>query len=61
MPYKVELTFQMEKSDENLRSQTRRAPMVRIIRIPIHEQSLDGSSTPGEEGKDKGGGRRGGK
>jgi len=53
VPYKVELTFQMENADESLRSQTRRAPMVRIIRIPIHEQSLDGSGTPGGEGKDK--------
>ena len=63
VPYKVELTFQMEKADENLRSQTHRAPMVRIIRIPIHEQSLDGSGTPGEDGKDKrgGGGGRSGK
>ena len=61
VPYKVELTFQMESADEGLRSQTRRAPMVRIIRIPIHEQSLDGSSTPGEGEKDKkktGGGAR---
>ena len=53
VPYKVELTFQMERADENLRSQTRRAPMVRIIRIPIHEQSLDGSGTPEDDEKDK--------
>ena len=57
VPYKVELTFQIESPDENLRSQTRRAPMVRIIRIPIHEQSLDGTAPPTEGGK---GGRRGG-
>ena len=61
VPYKVELTFQIESPDENLRSQTRRAPMVRIIRIPIHEQSLDGGSPPGvEDGKSKpkGGGKK---
>ena len=53
VPYKVELTFQVEKPDENFRSQTRRAPLVRIVRIPIHEQSLDGAEPPGKEGKDK--------
>ena len=61
VPYKVELTFQMESADDNLRSQTRRAPMVRIVRIPIHEQSLDGSATPGDGEKEKRGGGRGGK
>ena len=53
VPYKVELTFQIEKPDENFRSQTQRAPLVRIVRIPIHEQSLDGAAPPGKEGKDK--------
>lgn len=53
VPYKVELTFQIEKPDETFRSQTRRAPMVRIVRLPIHEQSLDGEAPPGLA-KDKG-------
>ncbi len=53
VPYKVELTFHIEKPDENFRSQTQRAPLVRIVRIPIHEQSLDGAAPPGKEGKDK--------
>ena len=57
VPYKVELTFQVESPDENLRSQTRRAPMVRIIRIPIHEQSLDGASPPSDAGDGKGKGK----
>ena len=52
VPYKVELTFFIENPDEEFRSQTRRAPMVRIVRIPIHEQSLDGASPPTEDGKD---------
>ena len=52
VPYKVELTFQIEKPDDNFRSQTRRAPMVRIVRIPIHEQSLDGAAPPGGDQKD---------
>ena len=47
VPYKVELTFHIEKPDETFRSQTKRAPMVRIVRIPIHEQSLDGAAPPG--------------
>lgn len=39
LPYKVELTFKMktEKTD---------ASVMRIVTIPIHEQSLDGSDTP---------------
>ena len=53
VPYKVELTFQIEKPDDTFRSQTRRAPLVRIVRIPIHEQSLDGAAPPGGEGKDE--------
>ena len=53
VPYKVELTFQIEKPDESFRSQTQRAPLVRIVRIPIHEQSLDGAAPPVSEGKDK--------
>ena len=61
VPYKVELTFQMESPDENLRSRTRRAPLVRIVRIPIHEQSLDGNATPGTSEKESGGGGKSGK
>ena len=53
VPYKVELTFQIEKPDDNFRSQTKRAPLVRIVRIPIHEQSLDGAAPPSADGKDK--------
>ena len=60
VPYKVELTFQIEKPDDSFRSQTRRAPMVRIVRIPIHEQSLDGAAPPGGRGDEKrGGGKTG--
>lgn len=55
VPYKVELTFQVEQADEEFRSQTERAPMVRIIRIPIHEQSLDGSAPPSDKEKEASG------
>ena len=59
VPYKVELTFFIEKPDASFRSQTSRAPMVRIVRIPVHEQSLDGASPPGAKEKAKpSGGRR---
>ena len=58
VPYKVELTFQIERPDDSFRSQTKRAPLVRIVRIPIHEQSLDGSAPPGGEGKEKKGGKK---
>ena len=56
VPYKVELTFYVEKADENFRSQTKRAPMIRIVRIPVHEHSLDGAAPPTETEK-AGGGR----
>lgn len=52
VPYKIELTFQVEKADENFASQRERAPLVRIVKIPIHEQSLDGGAPPSEGGKD---------
>ena len=54
VPYKVELTFRIaDPEGRSYRSNT--APVMRIVRIPIHEQSLDGASTPGAEGgKDKG-------
>jgi len=63
VPYKVELTFQVEQPDREFRSQTERAPIVRIVRIPIHEQSLDGQAPPSEEGKEKktSGGSKGGR
>ena len=53
VPYKVELTFFIENRDDEFRSQTRRAPLVRIVRIPIHEQSLDGAAPPSADAKDE--------
>ena len=63
VPYKVELTFHMtDPEGKSYRSNT--APIIRIIRLPLHEQSLDGAKTPegksgtgGDRGK-RGGGRR---
>ena len=62
VPYKVELTFFMESADEEFRSQTHRAPLVRIVTIPIHEQSLDGAQPPGnDKGKGESKTKTGGK
>lgn len=47
VPYKVELTFRViDPEEKSYRSNT--APVMRIVRIPIHEQSLDGAATPSE-------------
>ena len=52
VPYKVELTFRIaDPEGRSYRSNT--APLMRIVRIPIHEQSLDGAATPGEGKKGK--------
>ena len=46
----MELTFYL--ADQDGRSyRTDSAPVVRIVSIPIHEQSLDGAKPPGDEGK----------
>lgn len=66
VPYKVELTFHVQDPDgKSYRSNT--APVVRIVRIPIHEQSLDGATTPTSDdsnskggSKTKGGGKNSG-
>ncbi|MGN0854478.1 MAG: type II secretion system protein J [Kiritimatiellia bacterium] len=58
VPYKVELAFRIaDPEGKSYRSNT--APMMRIVRIPIHEQSLDGANTPTDETND-GGARPGG-
>jgi len=65
VPYKVELSFRIaDPEGRSYRSNT--APAVRIVRIPIFEQSLDGATTPGTEAESakrggapaRGGGRR---
>ena len=59
VPYKVELTFWVKDPDaKSYRTNT--APVMRIVRIPVHEQSLDGASLPSDEksGKGKGGSRK---
>lgn len=63
VPYKVQLTFRI--ADPEGRSyRTNTAPLMRIIRIPIFEQSQDGATTPSDDAsaakKDGPGGRRGG-
>ena len=59
-PYKVELSFRIA-DPEGKSYRTNTAPMMRIVRIPIYEQSQDGASTPTDEanngGPPPGGGR----
>ena len=60
VPYKLELTFHIaDPEGRSYRSNT--APVIRIVRIPIHEQSLDGATTPDMEGGEAKGGKGGGK
>jgi prepilin-type N-terminal cleavage/methylation domain-containing protein len=50
VPYKVELTFHLaDPEGRSYRSNT--APVMRIVRIPVHEQSLDGAALPGQDAK----------
>lgn len=60
VPYKVELTFMIADPDgKSYRTNT--APLMRIVRIPIFEQSQDGAELPSAEsktGKGKSGGKR---
>ena len=65
VPYKVELTFHVRNPDEaSYRSNT--APLMRIVRIPVFEQSQDGSAPPGDDAgaaaanRDRPGGNRSG-
>ena len=61
VPYKVQLTFRIaDPEGRSYRSNT--APLMRIVRIPIFEQSQDGAPTPSDEetaAKKDGVGRRG--
>lgn len=51
VPYKVELTFWV--ADPEGRSyRTNTAPLMRIVRIPVYEQSQDGAKLPDEEKKE---------
>lgn len=62
VPYMVQLTMYIEKKDANFLSQTKRMPIIRIVKMPIHAQSQDGASLPGTEAtkekKTKGGDKK---
>lgn len=59
VPYKVELTFRIaDPEGKSYRSNT--APIKRIVRIPVYEQSQDGSALPSANRQGNGGGRPGG-
>lgn len=61
VPYKVQLTFYVQKEDPEYASRRQRVPILRVVRLPVHEQSLDGAALPGSESEKKGGGNRGGR
>ena len=49
LPYKVQLTFYVLKEDPDYASRKQRVPIVRVVRLPVHDQSLDGAALPGDE------------
>lgn len=51
VPYKVRLTLYVLKEDPDYSSQRQRVPILRVVKLPIHEQSLDGAALPTEEAK----------
>ena len=57
VPYKVELTFYLADPDGRAyRSNT--APIMRIVRMPLYEQSKDGAAPPSEKAARESGGAR---
>lgn len=59
IPHKVHLTFYVLKEDPQYASQRRTVPIMRIVRMPLHEQSLDAAPAPGETKENSGAGGRG--
>jgi prepilin-type N-terminal cleavage/methylation domain-containing protein len=57
VPYKVELTFYLADPDGRA-YRSAAAPIMRIVRIPLFEQSLDGAAPPSDKSKQSGGGNR---
>ena len=56
IPYKVKLVMYVGSSEEG-RNKVDVAPLVRIVRLPLYEQSQDGAATPSASAnKDSGGG-----
>ena len=57
VPYKIELTFYLADPDGRAyRSNT--APIMRIVRMPLYEQSKDGAAPPSEKAASESGGAR---
>lgn len=61
VPYKVQLTFFVQKEDPEYASRRQRVPLMRIVRMPVHEQSLDGATLPNGTKTSSGGKKEGGK
>ena len=60
LPYKIQLTMLVLKEDPEYRSRKSKVPILRTIKMPVHEQSLDGAALPGGEDESKGGKKGGG-
>ena len=60
VPYKVELKFRIASRDDPDRYRLNTAPVMRIVRIPVYEQSTDGAAPPSAAAKGGRQGRRGG-
>lgn len=58
VPYKIQLTFYIEKEDPEYRSRRTRIPILRTLTLPVHEQSLDGAALPGDAAGKRGGARK---
>lgn len=54
VPYKVQMTFYVEKEDPEYASRRQRVPILRVVRLPVHEQSLDAATLPGNEKESRG-------
>ena len=57
VPYKVELTFYLADPDGRA-YRSSAAPIMRIVRIPLFEQSLDGAAPPSDKSKQNSNRRR---
>lgn len=56
VPYKVQMTFWVaDPGEKSYRTNT--SPIMRIVRIPVYEQSQDGASLPSEDAKGAAGAR----
>ena len=54
LPYKIQLTMYLPKEDPEYRSRKTIIPIMRVVNMPIYEQSTDAAALPGNESEAKG-------